>query len=269
MPETLASPLANRVPRLVGLVGAATVEAWWEWPRAVYLWQIERDLELLTRHVGWSKVARAYRASLRNSTELWGVAHELRTAAKLAPVVDGLELRPRVGTGACDLAVRLAGRRVFLEVTTRDDVWPLRRGDVEDALMQARETVHREFRTTTPDRVVPTTRDVPASEDLREAIRREVRQLPPGELTAVVLGTPNSKSLEVEDALFGAGRLGGRGRRAGRDSRQREAALSARWPRRIGGWTGRERTSSSPNTPCRAASGVKCAFTRSKRWKRL
>lgn len=213
MPETLASPLANRVPRLVDLLGAATVEAWWAGTRAVYLWQIERDLELLTRHVGWSRVARAYRASLRNSTELWGVAYELRTAAKLAPVVDGLELRPRVGAGACDLAVRLAGRRVFLEVTTRDDVWPFRRGDVEDAPMQARETVHREFRTTTPDQVVPTTRDVPASEDLREAIRREVRQLPPGELTAVVLGTPNSKCLEVEDALFGDGRLWGRGQR--------------------------------------------------------
>jgi predicted nucleotidyltransferase len=129
-------------------------------------------------------------------------------------VVDGLELRPRVAAGACDLAVRLAGRRVFLEVTTRDDRWPFGRGDVEDPPMQARETVHREFRTTTPDRVVPTTRDVPASEDLRAAIRREVRQLPAGELTAVVLGTPNSQCLAVEDALFGDGQLVGRGQRS-------------------------------------------------------
>jgi len=204
MPETLASTLAKRVPRLTELMGTAMVEARWEGLAAVYLWQIERDLELLTRHVGWSRVAQAYRVSLRNPEELWGVAYELRTAAKLAPVVDGLDLRPRVGAGACDLAVQLAGHRVFLEVTTRNDVWPWRRGDhVEDPPMQARETVPREFRTTTPDPVVPTTRDVSASQELGEAIRREVRQLPPGELTVVVLGTPNSHCLEVEDALPG------------------------------------------------------------------
>ncbi len=218
MPETVISPIAKRVPRLTALVGAAMVEARWEGLAALYLWQIERDLELLTRHVGWPKVAKAYRASLRNPKELWGVAYELRTAAKLAPVVERLDLRPRVAAGACDLAVQLAGHRVFLEVTTRDDVFPWRRGDsAEDPPVTARETIHREFRTTTPDQVVPTTRDVTASEELREAIGREVRQLPPGELTAVVLGTPNGKCLEVEDALFGDERLGGTARRMMRE----------------------------------------------------
>ncbi|HEV8310060.1 MAG TPA: nucleotidyltransferase domain-containing protein [Methylomirabilota bacterium] len=203
MASALTARLSHRVPRLSELIGAAAVEAWWEGLRAVYLWQVERDLELLTRHVGWPGVAGAYRTPLRNPNELFATAYELRTAAKLAPVVDGLELRPRVSAGACDLAVRLAGQRVFLEVTTRDDVFPWQRGGrVEDPPLTARETIHREFRTTTPDQLVPT-RDVPASEELRQAITREVGQLPRGEFNVVVLGTPNSKCLDVETALFG------------------------------------------------------------------
>jgi hypothetical protein len=99
MPEALAPAVLERVPRLAELVGAATLEAQWEGRRAVYLWQIERDLALLSRHVGWPSVAATYRASLRNPEELWAVAYELRTAAKLAPVVDGIELRPLPGVG--------------------------------------------------------------------------------------------------------------------------------------------------------------------------
>jgi predicted nucleotidyltransferase len=210
MPEALVSGLAKRVPRLAKLVGTAEVEARWEGKRAAYLWQTERDLELLARHVEWTQIAATYRKSLRNPAEAWGVSYELRTAAKLAPAVDDIELRPRIGTGrACDLAVRLGGRRVFVEVTTRDDIHPWRRGDqVEDPFLQARETVHREYRTTTPDRDIPT-RDVPASEELRNAIREKVGQLPPEETGVIVLGTPNSRCLEVEDALFGDGYLRG------------------------------------------------------------
>jgi predicted nucleotidyltransferase len=207
MPETLVSPLASRMPRLAELVGAAWLEARWEGRRAVYLWQVERDLEVLARYVGWPQVATAYRASLRNLEELMAVAYELRAAAKLAPLVDGLELRLRVGTRACDLAVRLNGHWVFVEVTTRDDIFPWRRGDdVVDPPLTARETVHHAFRGTTPDRDIPT-RDIPASHELRQAVAHEIGQLPPGELSLVVLGTPNSHLVEVEDALRGDVRL--------------------------------------------------------------
>jgi predicted nucleotidyltransferase len=199
MPEALVSTLARRVPRLAELMGIVEVEAQWKWPRAAYLWQIERDLELLTRRVSWPRVAATYRDSLRNPAERWGVAYELRTAAKLAPLVDDIKLRPLVGAGACDLAVRLAGFWVFLEVTTRDDGWPPIDG-AEEFPVRARETVHREFRTTTSD---PTSRDVPASEELRQAIAAKVHQLPVGELSLVVLGAPNGHSMAMEDALCG------------------------------------------------------------------
>ncbi len=206
MPETRTVSLAERFPRLAELVGSSEVDAASE-GKLPWLWRIERDLDLLARHVGWDRVAAGYRKMLRNG-EWWPAAYELRTAALLAPEVERLELKPRAGSGACDLACEMLGHRVFVEVTTRDDVFPFERGKPdEDTPLVARETIERSFRTTTPDPVVPAARDVPASQELRECIRREMRQLPTDRLTVLVLGTPNSLSLDVDCALFGDERL--------------------------------------------------------------
>lgn len=174
------------------------------------LWQMERDLELLTRHAAWADVERAYRRLLGNPGQLMDAAYEIRVAALLAPHADRLELAPKVGLGKCDVRFEACGQSAFVEVTATRDCfpWPRRSrgsGGSEDDIFEVRErpTIERSFDPTTGTGNDEHGRAVPASQELRDRIRGELRQLPAGQTNLLVVGVTAGRSLDMEAALLG------------------------------------------------------------------
>lgn len=161
------------------------------------LYQVERDLILLERHVPARELGRAYRDLLNNAGNFVQALYEIRVAAMLASAANGLVLAPPSGEGRADLECVIGDQRVFVEVTTYLDRWP-----PPDGQMDSRATVERSFDST--DRPTePNHRDVPASKEIRDRVIGEIRQLPEGEPSLIVLGAPNTWSGDVEDALLG------------------------------------------------------------------
>lgn len=173
------------------------------------LWQMERDLELLTRHATWAEIERAYRRGLRNPGQFENVAYELRVAAMVAPHTGQLELAPPVNEGRCDLRFEACARSVFVEVTATSDTFPWSRGpsnraEFDEHVVRERPTIEREFdptaRSTDVDEAGAA---IPASQELRQRIHDKLRQLPAGETNLLVVGVTAGKSLDMEAALCG------------------------------------------------------------------
>lgn len=218
MAETPVPPVSKRFPRLSTILGRS-LEAGADGPagpRAVALWQVERDLEVLARRIPWHEIKRSFRQKLRDAIDgtkarprgsaLVDAMYEIRVGAMLAPVAADLQLEPPVGSGSCDLKCRVGGTDIFVEVTTLEDrmfpadpdAWSMG----EEPAVFSRATVERSFDLTTPggDRNYCYT---PASKELRDRITGKVRQLPRGEMTLVVVGNPGGRSLDMEAALLG------------------------------------------------------------------
>lgn len=177
--------------------------------RPALLWQMERDLELLTRQVPWVEIERAYRRGLRNSGQLENVAYELRVAAMVAPHARQLELTPPVNGGRCDLRFEACARSVFVEVTATSDPFPWSRrssgrAEFEEHVVRERPTIEREFDPTVRSTDVgEAAAALPASQELRQRIRGELHQLPAGHTNLLVVGMTAGKSLDMEGALYG------------------------------------------------------------------
>lgn len=205
MDNTLSSLISDRLPRLAGLVGARPLQARedeFQHLGMPALWQVERDLELLTRHLPWSEIARAYRNLLRNAGGFIAAMYEIRVAAMLAPGAGKLALAPRVGSGRCDLKCDIGGKTIFMEVSTKPDKFPFGASDGAITPLRGRVTVEASFDPTTA-RDDPDIRGIAASQELRERISEEVRQLPSGELTVLVVGVRGGRSGDMELALCG------------------------------------------------------------------
>ncbi len=173
MSAVVATQIASAMPHLAGMVGRHGLNRRseeFERLGLAALWQLERDLALVERYVPADKVARAYGDELRNAGQVVQVLYEVRVAAMLAPIAEAIEPAPPVGQRKCDLKCLLGGQEVFFEVTT----------------------ANHEIT------------EVPQSQVLRERIRGALRQLPPGEIGIVIVGTPlGGRSEDVEAALYG------------------------------------------------------------------
>ena len=208
MDNTLTSSILNQSPRLAQLLGVRNLRARaheFERLGTIALWQVERDLELLTRHLPRAKVAKAYRDLLQNAGQFIAAMYEIRVAAMLAPIADKLELAPKVGAAKCDLKCELGGQEVFLEVTTKEDRFPSAYESdtiADDAPVYGRVTVEASFDPTTA-RDYPEIRGIPASQELRQRITDKVRQLPSGKVTLLIVGARGGHSLDMESALWG------------------------------------------------------------------
>lgn len=209
MDNTLTSLISDQLPRLAELLGRRALRARnqeFETLGLAPIWQVERDLELLTRRLPWAQITSAYRDLLRNSGQFIAGMYEIRVAAMLVPFVDTLELAPRIGARKCDLKCEVGGKEIFLEVSTREDYFPFekdkKKNNVATTPLRGRVTVEASFDPTTA-RDDLAIWEVPASQELRERIREEVSQLPPGELTALVLGAPGGRLEYMEQALRG------------------------------------------------------------------
>lgn len=122
----------------------------------------------------------------------------------LAPFADKLELAPKIGARRCDLKCEVGGEEVFFEVTTRVDKF-LSEPDILESdsdEISGRVTVEASFDPTTA-RDDPKIRGIPASQELRERIKEEVRQLPSGERAVLVVGAREGRSEYMEWALWG------------------------------------------------------------------
>ncbi|MGH7354558.1 MAG: nucleotidyltransferase domain-containing protein [Candidatus Rokuibacteriota bacterium] len=157
------------------------------------LWQVEQDLELLARRVPWSEVCRAYRDLLRNAGQFVHAMYEIRVAAMLAPVATELQLHPKVGNGACDLRCRLCSYDLFVEVRTREDVFPWDRVEWNE-MRRTGEGVDTDVR----ERATTQT-----TTDLHDLIAHKDSQLPDGQMGIVVVGSRGGHWIDVEAALFG------------------------------------------------------------------
>jgi predicted nucleotidyltransferase len=204
----LADVISDQFPHLAELLGGRLLHARAdEFQRLgmVPLWQVERDLKLLTRYVPLAEITSAYRDLLRNPRKFIEAMYEIRVAAMLAPFVDKLELAPEIGAGKCDLKCEVGGKGIFLEVTTRKDKFPpvYESESIAETPFYTRVTVEASFDPTTT-RDNPGIRCIPASQELRQRIEEELRQLPSRELTVLVMGAPGEGRLEdMEDALWG------------------------------------------------------------------
>lgn len=201
MGSTLTPLIADQLPRLAELLGSGELNArTQEFERLgmVPLWQVERDLELLTRCAPWAEITSAYRDLLQNPGQFISVMYEIRVAAMLAPFADKLELAPRVGAGRCDLKCTIHGQTVFVEVTTHTDKFP----PSYNGNVYGRATVEKSFAPTSKGED-PTIRETPASKDLRDRILDKISQLPSGGLTVLVIGAPGSRSEYIEWTLWG------------------------------------------------------------------
>lgn len=186
-----------RLSRLVPSKSLAARSAEFEGLGLGPMWQIERDLELLARHVSEDSLSAAYRNVIRNPGHLIEALYEIRVASMLAPVSSGLTLAPAIGERRSDVQCVIDSRRLFFEVTAYVDKWPPADGE-----MYSRATVERSFDPTErPDEL--RYRDIPASKEVRDRISGKARQLRTGELNIVVLGAPNTQSRDVEAALLG------------------------------------------------------------------
>jgi len=187
-------------PLLVGLLGPESIRGRREeFDRlgVAPLWQVERDLSLLSRHTSTPEIPRAYRDLLRNPGRFIDALYEIHVAAMLAPFVDRLELAPTVERGRCDLRCVIRNESVFVEVTTWIDTFP-----PLDGKIHARTTVERSFDPTS-ERHDNAVRAIPASKQLRDRIGEKVRQLPRDAMTVVVIGAPQSWSQDIVAALHG------------------------------------------------------------------
>jgi len=208
MDHTVSPWISSRLPYLAELLGGVSLQARdqeFERLDPACPWQVERDLELLKRHVPWTHIKRAYQYLLRNPGRFIEAMYEIRIAAMLAPFVDKAEVAPEIGSGKCDLKCEVGGKEIFLEVSVKRDDFPFERKPKEEVTITplgGRVTVERSFDSATA-RDDPMIRGAPASQELRGRISEKARQLPPGELTAVVVGAPGGLSLDTESALYG------------------------------------------------------------------
>lgn len=207
MDSTFTSWISSQLPRLAELLGERELRARdHEFQRLgnAPLWQVERDLQLLTRRVPWTLIRRAYRDLLRNPEHFIEAMYEIRVSAMLAPIADKLELAPKIGSGKCDLKCEVRGKEIFIEVSTREDYFPFEKNkkNVPITPLPGRVTVEASFDPTTAGDD-PLIRGIPASQELRERILREISQLPSGELTVLVVGAPGGRSEYIEWALWG------------------------------------------------------------------
>lgn len=204
----LTALISDQLPHLTKLLGSRQLSSRnHEFQRLGMesLWRVERDLKLLARHVPWAEIASAYQNLLRNPGQFIEAMYEIRVAAMLAPFAKGLELAPKITGGRCDLKGEVGGKVVFLEVTTREDKFPpvYESESVAETPFYSRVTVQVSFDPTTA-RDDPGIRCIPASQELRQRIEEEVRQLPSRELTVLVVGArEGSRSADMEDALWG------------------------------------------------------------------
>jgi predicted nucleotidyltransferase len=159
---------------------------------------VERDLAILARKASLPMVTRAYRDLLRNPGHFVEAMYEIRAAAMLAPLVEALDLAPRVGRRACDLRCSAGGQEIFLEVATREDRFP----PAYDLEVYSRETVEKSFGSGMV-REEPRHDAIPASHELRQRIVEEAGQLPAGVATVVVLGSTGGRLGDLQDALWG------------------------------------------------------------------
>jgi len=169
-----------------------------DWLGVAPVAQVGRDLEVLSRWTSQREISRAHRDLLRNPGHFVRAMYEIRVAAMLAPVADGLELAPPVGNGACDLRVRIGGQEVFVEATAREDRFP----PAYDLKVYSRETVEESFRAE-PRQTAEQHDSIPASVELRQRITTELEQLPRGEATLVVLGSVGVRLIDLQAALWG------------------------------------------------------------------
>jgi predicted nucleotidyltransferase len=208
MDNTLTSLISNQLPRLTELLGSRKLGARkHEFERLGMspLWQVEKDLELLIRHLPCAKIAAAYRELLQNAGQFLAAMYEIRVAAMLAPIADKLELAPTVGAAKCDLKCECGGQEVFFEVTTREDTLPPGYESdtiADNAPFYGRVTVEASFDPTTA-RENPNIRGIPASQELRQRTTEELHQLPSGKPTVLVVGVRGAHSLDMESALWG------------------------------------------------------------------
>lgn len=201
MHNALTSLISDHLPRLTQLLGHRELRARsheFERLGMVALWQVERDLGLLARHVAWADITRAYRDLLQNPGQFVPAMYEIRVAAMLAPFADKLELAPKIGAGRCDLKCTIRGEEGFIEVTTRTDKFP----PAYDGNVYGRATVEKSFDPTSKGDN-PRIRETPASKGLRDRISDEISQLPSGESTVLVVGAPGGRSEHMERALCG------------------------------------------------------------------
>jgi predicted nucleotidyltransferase len=170
------------------------------------LWQTERDLALVSRHVPAEEIYRSYKDVLGNPGQFVHAAYEIRVAAMLAPVAKQLRLSLAVGQKQCDASGVIGGQQVHFEVTTIEDIFPWDRGaweKGEDVLEpRSRATMTQPFR---PPPASPLTADVmvPESEDIRKKVKHKLAQLPHEGAGIVVIGTRHGRSLDIEAALYG------------------------------------------------------------------
>lgn len=208
MDTMLADVISDQLPHLAELLGSRLLHARageFQQLGMVPLWQVERDLKLLTRYVPQAKITSAYRDLLRNPRKFIEAMYEIRVAAMLAPFADKLELTPKIGRGKCDLKCEVGRKGIFLEVTTTKDKFPpvYESENIAETPFYARVTVEVSFDPTTA-RDEPGIRPIPASQELSERMHKELGQLPSGELTVLVIGTPGEGRLEdMELALLG------------------------------------------------------------------
>ena len=212
MNTAVQTPIAAALPHLANLIGGREMARRNdELSRlgAAALWQLERDLVVLHRHVPAGQVARAYKDLLRNTGQFVQALYEVRVAAMLAPASEDLELAPAVGRGKCDAKCRIGGHEVFFEVTTVADIFPFTRQEWRaghDAPMRERVTVEGSFDSAvTPED--PDLVKIPESKDVRESIAKKARQLPAGSFNVVVVGSMHGASRDTNAALYGDPRL--------------------------------------------------------------
>jgi predicted nucleotidyltransferase len=176
-----------------------------------FIRQVEDDLEYLARQIPRERVSAAYRNLLRNPQKkvpvlfrLMPALYEIRAAAMLTSVAREIVLRPSVGSGRADVGGLIGTHRIFVEVTTYIDTWPPGSKSIEELEEYERATIERSF-DPVPRSYRPRYRDVPASKEVRDRIRKKAGQLTSEELGLVIVGAPRTTARDIEAALFGDG----------------------------------------------------------------
>ena len=205
--QLTARLMSTKFPRVSRLMGDKNVDERiqeLDWFGQEFIHQIDCDLEFLAQRIPETKVATAYRPRLRNP-DLIPALYEIRAAAMLATVASDVTLEPRVDPRHADVMCVIGSHRLFVEVTTWVDKWPPPPKNIGVVECYDRAIVERSFNPELQRSYDPRYRDVPASQQLRDRIKDEQRQLPRGELGLIVLGAPYAEWREIDAALFGDG----------------------------------------------------------------
>lgn len=125
--------IISRMPKLVAVIGEEWLHRERNWvgsfviPRILWFKQIEKDLDILNRHLNTNKLVSCYRDSLRNKPQIARTIFEIHGAALLATIATRLDLHVPKGGGterAFDIWAEIHGFSINAECKTRKDEFP-------------------------------------------------------------------------------------------------------------------------------------------------